>query len=178
MNIVWREREIAGTLHPLYLSAGDAHLCGVISCPLEVYVALNVMLWFGQVWPLVDRCSPQWNDCLSRAYQNLSQLRLTAIQRKWFHLPLWTCVVRFKWAGTSKCSNFLMLWFFVNPWVTRPECSSLIFKGVHGLELFSILHLRIGILMNVECIVNETGEDFISIPFHSVSPCTGRWCRP
>lgn len=31
-----REREIARTLHPLYLSAGDAHLCGEISCPLEV----------------------------------------------------------------------------------------------------------------------------------------------
>lgn len=72
------EREIAGVLHPLYLSAGDAHLCGVINCPLEVYVALNVMLWFGQVWPLVNRCSPQWNYCLSRAYPRISKLISTS----------------------------------------------------------------------------------------------------
>ncbi len=140
------------------------------------------MLWFGQIGPLVDRCSPQGNYCLSRAYLRISNLYLNFVcllfKESDFHLPLRTCMVRFKWDGTSKCSNFLMFWFCVNPWVTRPECSSLNFKGIHGLELFSILHLRTGFLMNIECIAKETGEDFISIPFHSMSPCTGRWCRP
>lgn len=52
------------------------------------------------------------------------------------------CVVRVEWAGTSKCSpNFLMFSFFENPWVTRSECDSLIFKAIHGSGLDLSLHL-------------------------------------
>lgn len=40
-------RERLSTLRPLYLSAGEAHLCGVICWPLEVYrsTECHVMIW-------------------------------------------------------------------------------------------------------------------------------------
>lgn len=80
--------ERLSTLCPLYLSAGEAHLCGVICWPLEVCrsTECRVMIWSGmptsrQVLTTRELLSKQG---VSTHIKPLSQLRLPAIQRKWF----------------------------------------------------------------------------------------------
>lgn len=92
------------------------HTCVEKLAALWKCAALNVMLWFGQVCPLVDRCSPQWNYCLSRAWPRISNLISTSFEcysKKVISIcHMRTCVVRFKWVCTSKMfklSNVLFL---------------------------------------------------------------------